>query len=323
MIEVLTTGLPNSVQDLGRTGHLPIGVARGGAMDRLALETGNALLGNEPGAAGIEVTYFPFRLRFHVPVSFSVTGATCDAALDGKRLPSNWAHGADAGQTLMLGLPRAGARAYIAFGVGIDVPNVLGSRSTDQKSGYGGLEGRGLERGDRLLLLEAAPTVGGSGYGAAPFRSLPQAGQDVLLRVLAAAETESFTARSRQSFFEDRWLLTSEANRMGFRLQGDVPLARDRPTELLSHGIVPGTVQVPPAGQPIIQMADGNTCGGYPKIATVIEADQGLLAQAPLGSQLRFVETDWHTARRALMDRAGWIAEVNSVASLLRDARPC
>ena len=290
-------------------------------MDRFALEAGNALLGNEPGAAGIEVVHFPFRLRFHAGTSFSVTGAACAPALDGgPPLPPYWAHAAKAGQVLALGLPRAGARAYVTFAGGIDVPVVIGSRSTDQKCGFGGLEGRGLSRGDRLALFEGErAAIAGPGLGAAPVTRLPRPGEEVMLRVLEAAETSAFTAGSRQRFLDEGWLLTAEANRMGFRLQGS-RLERDQATELLSHGIVPGTVQVPPAGQPIIQMADANTCGGYPKIATVIEADLGTLAQAPLGTRFRFAWTDWAAAREALRQRAAFLVELRATASLLRAA---
>lgn len=322
MIEILSTGLLNSVQDTGRPGHLAIGVGRGGAMDRFALEAGNALLGNPPGAAGIEVVHFPFRLRFAADTSFAVTGAACVPALDdGPPLPPYWASAAEAGQVLALRLPRAGARAYVTFAGGIDVPVILGARATDQKNRFGGLGGQGLARGDRLpLLLHNAAPIGGAGFGATSLAALPRPGEDVALRVLEAAETYTFTARSLRRLTEDGWTLTAEANRMGFRLHGSIPLERDNPVELLSHGIVPGTVQVPPAGQPMIQMADANTCGGYPKIATVIEADYGTLAQAPLGVRFHFVWTEWDEARDALRQQTTFLSELQATAALLRAA---
>ena len=321
MIEVLSTGLLNSVQDGGRPGHLAIGVGRGGAMDRFALDAGLALLGEPPGAAGIEVVHFPFRLRFEADASVAVTGADCSPSLDGgPPLPPDWAFAARAGQVLALGLPRAGARAYVTVAGGLDVPAVLGSRATDQKSGFGGLGGRGLSRGDRLGLLGCArPLIEGAGFGAALGRRLPRAVEAVALRVLEAAETAAFTAESLRRFAGEGWALTAEANRMGFRLQGS-GLELGAPVELLSHGIVPGTVQVPPAGQPMIQMADANTCGGYPKIATVIEADLGLLAQAPLGAAIRFAWTDWAAARDALRARAAALSDLRATAALVRAA---
>lgn len=324
MIEVLTTGLPNTVQDLGRPGLLGMGVSVGGAMDRVALAAGNALLGNPHGAAGIEVAYFPFRVRFHAATSFAVTGADAGAVLDGVPLPPFWARGAEAGQVLSLSRPLAGTRAYLTLAGGVDVPPVLGSRATDGKTGFGGLGGRGLQRGDRLGLLPAtAAPIRGAGFGAAPPwplpRSLPLPDEPVILRVLPAAEFEAFDAGSLERFRTEGWALTPDANRMGFRLQGPA-LLRSDPVELLSHGIVPGTVQVPPSGQPIIQMADANTCGGYPKIATVIEADHPLLAQAPTGARLQFVRVDWAEAREALQAGADWLADLDAVTALLRKA---
>ncbi|MDT7950472.1 MAG: biotin-dependent carboxyltransferase family protein [Acetobacteraceae bacterium] len=321
MIEILSTGLLNTVQDLGRPGHLSIGVGRGGAMDRLALESGNALLGNPPDAAGLEIVHFPFRMRFEAETAFAVTGAACSPALDGgPALPPWWATTAKAGQVLTLTLPRAGARAYVCLAGGIDVPAVLGARGTDAKNGFGGLHGRGLSRGDQLALLPHEGGVAGAGFGAAPSVVLPRPGGEVWLRVLEAAETTAFTAASRQRFADEGWTLTAEANRMGFRLHG-TPLERDNPAELFSHGIVPGTVQVPPAGLPMIQMADANTCGGYPKIATVIEADLGAMAQAPIGARFRFSWIDWSGALDALRQQAAFLADLRDTASLLRAAR--
>ncbi|WID95221.1 hypothetical protein QO058_20845 [Bosea vestrisii] len=133
MIEVLSTGLLNSVQDQGRMGYLDIGVSTCGPIDRLAYELANALLDNPSNAAAIEVALFPFRIKFHGDANFAVTGAVCDTKLDGMRLPPCWMRSARAGQTLTIGAPRRGARAFLAVGGGFDVPEVLGSRATDQK----------------------------------------------------------------------------------------------------------------------------------------------------------------------------------------------
>ncbi|WID95220.1 hypothetical protein QO058_20840 [Bosea vestrisii] len=166
-----------------------------------------------------------------------------------------------------------------------------------KKNGFGGLEGRGLKRGDRLSLCQgsAAPLPEAhDGFGAwhddldAGF---DPPGQPVTVRVVPAAEFDAFTSPSRELFFSNAWTLTPDANRMGYRFSGE-KLNLGQPRELLSHGIVPGTVQVPPSGQPIIQLADANTCGGYPKIATVIEADLWRLGQLRVGQALRFALTD-------------------------------
>ncbi|SCU75280.1 putative hydrolase subunit [Cupriavidus necator] len=296
MIEVLSTGAPNVVQDLGRPGHLGIGVGRSGAMDAMALSLANALVGNEDVAAGIEISLFPFRVRFQCETVFACTGSDSRLLLDGNLLAPWWGRRVKAGEVLVVERPRRGARAYLAFAGGIDVPTVLGSRSTDLKCGFGGWEGRGLRRGDVLPLGKApAALLRGSGLGLIP-GDLPAFWRDlsqgcIAVRAVPAAEYEWFSAEARAAFTTTPYKVTPDANRQGYRLAGEA-LALTRPLELLSHGIVPGTIQVPPSGQPIIQLAEANTCGGYPKIATVIEADLWRLAQAPAGCELRFVPVD-------------------------------
>jgi 5-oxoprolinase (ATP-hydrolysing) subunit C len=288
-------------------------------MDRMALRIGNALLGNPDGAAGIEVALFPFRVLFQSGTAFSVTGADCTASLEGERLPPNWTRQAAPGQTLKLSAPTRGARAYLTFLGGIDVPLILGSRSTDQKGGFGGLQGRGLQRGDQLRLLQnplAEADFGERGLGAAVkgfcCRDAAASANVVKVRVLRAAEYLAFGCDAHRAFLSTSWQVTPHSNRMGYRLKGPALLPQ-RQVELLSHGIVPGTVQVPPSGEPIVQLADANTCGGYPKFATVIEADLGLLAQAPLGSRVRFAETDRGTAVAALREQAAWLSKLRKV----------
>lgn len=301
MIEILSSGLPNVVQDQGRPGHLSLGVSRSGALDAYSLELANIAVGNDARAAGLEISLFPFRLKFRRTTRFCCMGADAPARLDGKPLPPWWVATALAGQELRLELPRAGARAYLAFDGGVDVPEVLGSRSTDLKSGFGGFEGRGLRRGDTLALGQ--PGAGaGTASGLLPERLLAwRAELDagcITVAAVPAAEYLAFTPASREAFVQQAFRITADANRMGYRLQGD-RLERSAPTELLSHGIVPGTVQVPPAGQVIVQMAEANTCGGYPKMATVIPSDLWKLGQATSGMSVRFRIVDHATATHA------------------------
>lgn len=316
MIEILSSGTLNSVQDRGRRGLLSSGVSRSGAMDLPALDAANALLGNDRDAAAIEVAAFPFRLRFETATTFAVTGAVAEARLAGCRLPPWWAVEAHAGDELIVDPPTAGARVYVALGGGVDVPLLLGARATDLKSGYGGHEGRGLRRGDRLPLGKPpAGRLPDGGFGALPpsGRSDPNG----LLRVLPAAEWAEFTEEARRLFATVDWRMTAEADRQGCRLDGP-ELVRARQRELLSHGIVPGTVQVPPSGRPIVQLAEANTCGGYPKIATVIEADLWRLAQAMPGDELRFAIVARDEALTALRETADWLDRLRRAAALYR-----
>jgi biotin-dependent carboxylase-like uncharacterized protein len=308
MIEVLSTGAPNLIQDLGRWGHLKIGVSRSGAMDLPAFSVANALVGNAESAAAIEVALFPFRLRFERDTTFACTGADCPVKLDDAPIPPWWARPARAGQTLVVGAPVRGARAYVAVRGGIDVPLVLGSRSTDLKNGIGGFQGRGLRRGDKLNVADvegARPMRTGIGVIPSELPSFLMEAKErsIRVRVLAGAEYEHFSDAARKAFESSEYTVTPDANRMGYRLSGE-ELVLTAPLELLSHGIVPGTVQVPPSGQPIVQLAEANTCGGYPKIANVIEADLWRLAQAPIGCRIRFTIVGAQQAGEALRAQA-------------------
>ncbi|WP_454742715.1 5-oxoprolinase subunit C family protein [Cupriavidus necator] len=321
MIEVLSTGAPNLVQDLGRPGHLGIGVGRSGAMDAMALSLANALVGNDDGEAGIEISLFPFRVRFQSDTVFACTGSDSRLLLDERALAPWWGRRASAGQVLVVERPRRGARAYLAFSGGIDVAPVLGSRSTDLKGGFGGWAGRGLRRGDVLPLGNAGnPVLQASGLGLIP-NDIPPFWQElsrgcITVRAVPAAEYELFSHEARTVFTTTDYKVTPDANRQGYRLAGEA-LTLSRPLELLSHGIVPGTIQAPPSGQPIIQLAEANTCGGYPKIATVIEADLWRLAQAPVGCSVRFMTVDQDQAISASKAQADERASLRSNIALM------
>jgi biotin-dependent carboxylase-like uncharacterized protein len=303
VIEVLSNGALNVVQDLGRPETLAFGVSSGGAMDTPALAMANWMVGNEEGAAGIEIGIFPFRIRFAQPTRLACTGADTTCALPQRSFPSWWAADAAAGDVLTVAAPAHGARVYLALAGGVDVPRVLGSRSTDLKSGFGGHAGRGLRKGDRLALGEVAAMRAAAAFGVAPHWHRQFAGElatgTVEIRAIPGAEYEDFAGEARAAFEQSEYRLTPDCNRQGYRLQG-AALKTAQPMELLSHGIVPGTIQVPPSGQPIIQLAEANTCGGYPKIATVIEADLWRLAQLRPGHRIRFACVDQAAAVAAL-----------------------
>ena len=298
MIEILSNGALNLVQDLGRHEFLNIGVSSGGAMDTQALQLANAMVGNQPTDAGIEVSIFPFRVKFLQNTCFSCTGSMGTLKLNDRQHSGWWTAFAQAGDVLSIAPPVHGARAYLAFAGGIDVPLVLGSRSTDLKSGFGGHLGRGLRKGDVLNLRRdtQTPTRRQASYGIAPPSRMEllqnSSTAPTTIRVIANAEFDDFTKESIKLFERSGYRLTPDCNRQGFRLEG-AALKRVRSQDLLSHGIVPGTIQVPPSGQPIIQMAEANTCGGYPKIGTVIEPDLWRVAQSRPGQSLKFTFVDF------------------------------
>lgn len=321
MIEIITdTGLA-TVQDLGRVGGLGWGVGTAGAMDDLALQAGNILLGNPRGAAAVEVQVFPFVVRVATDREIVVTGADCAADLDGVLLPPWCTARAHAGSVLRLGPPRGsiwrGSRAYLCVAGGIDVPLVLGSRSTQLRGGFGGHEGRVLRRGDRLPIGETTVSATPCGIGALPpVLALPLTRDGLIaLRVIPASEYDRYTEASRNALWQSPWRITSQSDRYGFRLAGQ-GLEPIQPIELRSHGIVPGVIQVPHGGQPIVQMRDAQPSGGYPKIGTIIEADLWRFAQAPIGTQVRFMECGWDEAVTAGEEVARYLADLQRLAGL-------
>lgn len=323
MIEIVACGGLNTVQDLGRRGLRRLGIGTAGAMDELALRLGNLLLGNDEGAAGIEIQTFPFILRFAAGTRLAVTGAHSDRSRLGTRpLLPWWAYRAQAGETLLVARPLRGARTYLTFAGGLDVPVVLGSRSTQLRDGFGGLDGRGLVAGDRLGL-GPAPAIDPPEMGVLPpDAAIPpvmrQSGA-LAVRAIPGADHEAFPDEARRALWTTEWTITAQSDRAGYRLSGE-PLLLERPMELRSYGVVAGIVQVPPAGQPIIQLSDANTAGGYPRIAGVIEADLWRLAQAPLGSRIRFVEIDYPRAAEAARPVETYLAEIRDAVDLARRA---
>ena len=327
MIEILTSHAANTIQDRGRFGARRLGVSTSGVMDPLALAAGNLMLGNDADAAGIEVQTFPFRLRFTTATRFAVTGADCDARLAGRILPPWWCGRAGAAEVLELGLPKRGARAYLTVPGGIAVPAVLGSRSTHLRAGFGGHEGRAIAVGDRLAIgPDEADATQRADFGVLPADiGLPGASDEaaapgqIVVRVLRAGEYDFFPAEMQRLFRETAWKIGLQSDRTGYRLAG-AKLLLPEPVEMRSHGVVPGVVQVPPAGEPIIQMSDANTAGGYPKMATVIEADLWRLGPAGPGARIRFVEVSYREAVAAMAPVEAYVADIARTAALYRTA---
>lgn len=289
-LEILQAGVQSTIQDLGRKGTRHLGIAQAGALDAPSLRLANYLVGNEENAAGIEVVIGPVDIRFPQSTWFAICGADFTATLDGKAIAPGWRYHAQAGAVLRLRGPQRECRAYLAIAGGIIVENVLGAKATDLQAEFGGFQGRALRKQDVLEIghgLEFTKSIG-----------VQQRKWTPEIRAVVGPEFEQFSKKAQQDFWEHAWKVSNQSNRMGYRLQGN-RLDRCNKQDLFSHAVMPGVVQVPPNGQPIVLLADAQTTGGYPRIACVIQADLWKLAQTPIGKSFCFIRTDLETARRA------------------------
>lgn len=311
MIRVHRGGLLTTVQDLGRAGMQQHGVAAGGAMDTTAHRIANLLVGNPDSAATLECTMLGPELELTGDALLAIGGGDLGATLNEEPVPLWSAFLAPRGSTLSFAAPRAGCRAYVAIAGGIDVPVVLGSRGTDLIAGIGGLEGRALQRGDELATAREgdlsrqirdrlnldprhARTAGRS--------LLPRQSSEPVVRIICGPEHERFSSASRELLTAGAFTVTPQSNRMGIRLTGPA-LSLAGLYDLHSSPVATGTIQVPPSGDPIALMADHQTIGGYPRIASVITVDLRLLAQAPPGTSVRFREVSVAEAQSLYLAR--------------------
>ncbi len=308
-IEVVEAGLLSSVQDAaGRPGWRHLGVPVSGAADAFSARLANRLVGNADHAPLLEATIIGPRLRIAAATLVAVAGADLDARLDGRSLAPGESRPARAGAELRFEGRRSGARAYVAFGGGIRVAQVLGSASTDLRSGFGGHAGRALQAGDVLDLDEPSGEAGARRLRVSlsddrgPIRVLPgpHAGRpppDLLERLCAAD-----------------WLVGAEVDRAGARLDGP-PMGEARMAEVPSLGLPLGAAQLPPDGRPIVMLADGPVTGGYPVAVCVVRADIGRIAQLVPGDALRFALTTPDAAREALLAQERLLDSLEPVAA--------
>ena len=304
-ITVLNPGLLTTVQDLGRMGYQQFGVSVSGVMDPRAAAIGNILVGNPQGEAVLECTLMGPQLKFETDEVIAVTGGDLSPTLDDQPVPAYAALAVKAGQTLRFGAPKAGCRAYIAFAGGLDIPLVMGSRSTYMKAAIGGFEGRKLQKGDVLGLR--APVAGYANLHqraiAPEFVPRPV----YTLRVVLGPQDDAFTPEGVATFLGSEYTVTNEFDRMGCRMDGPA-IQHKNGGDIISDGIAFGAIQVPGSGKPILMGADRQTTGGYTKIATVISADFRLLAQLKAGDKVRFEAVSVQAAQQALHFQRGALA---------------
>jgi antagonist of KipI len=319
VIEVLDGGMLTTVQDAGRFGFQRYGVPVSGAMDLFALRAANRLAGNDDEAAGLEMTLLGPRLRFLAPASIALAGADLDAALDGRRVARWKTVKVAAGATLAFGGPRDGIRGYLAVSGGIDVPIVLGSRSTYTRSKLGGFDGRALKAGDVLQTPFPSPVIEGV-IRRVPLDRLPTHGHEHRLRVILGPQNDRFTSQGVLTFFCSTYTVTPQSDRMGYRFSGP-KIEHAAGPDIVSDGTPLGAVQVAGDGLPIVLMADRGTAGGYTKIATVISVDVWRLSQAAPGDTVRFEAVTIEEAIAARRGQEAWLDAIVAVGAALDDRR--
>ena len=309
---VQSAGYLSSVQDLGRTGFRQSGVSIGGALDSHGLRVANAVAGNDDGAAGLEVTLGRVRLKFDDQRTVAWCGGAFSVRIGETTLRPGRCGFVGKGEELTMIAPDRGGRAWLAISGGIDVPLVLGSRSTDLRGNFGGYHGRALRDGDELALNKEGrfpnrPRSKEGGLEVVAPWGAPETwtvidNRNPLLRFVPGTDWDRFTGGAQRSLVNGAFVVSSDSDRMGARLEGP-ELQRTNPGDLLSEAVAPGTLQIPPNGQPILLLGDCQTIGGYPKIAHVITVDLPIAAQLWPGETVRFAEVSLEEARRLLRER--------------------
>lgn len=294
---VIQAGPMTTVQDKGRFGYMEYGIGQSGVMDADAYDQANALAGNSENAAVLEMTLLGPELMFDDTMLIAYTGADMQASIDGTAMNRGKACLVFKGQKVRFGMARTGVRAYLAVAGGIDVPLVMGSRSTDMKCHIGGFFGRKLQNGDRVKTFVREDSDRRLHKLLSREASQQDYTNENTVRVILGPQEDYFTEKGMRTFTEAAYTISPDSDRMGIRMDGLAIEGRDK-MDIVSDGIVFGSVQITSAGQPIVMMADHQTTGGYAKIATVIKEDLPLLAQARPGDRIRFKRIEIADIRR-------------------------
>jgi len=314
---VLKPGLLSTLQDAGRPGHAALGVGRAGAVDGPAWQLANALVGNFSGEAAMECTLLGPKLKFTKTTVLALTGATMEASVDGQPIPLWTRCQLPAGSVLELGGMSVGCRAYLAVGGGFDVAKVLGSRSTDLHARLGHANGRALRAGDELPI--GACTSQASAHDIneltwLPWGVDPHPWFDFALQPLGLSpgkHSHFLDDTSQQNLHAGKFILSKDSNRTAGRLEGHTLNLR-QPLELISEATLPGTLQLPPSGQPIVLLAEAPVTGGYPRIGQIAAVDLPRLAQRRPGDAVCFRQSTLDEAVRRLHEREQRLAKLIS-----------
>jgi len=303
-VTVLDAGPQTTVQDLGRPGQLRSGIPPSGPMDRTSFIAANRLVGNADGTAGLECTVMGPRFEVAAAGAIAVTGAEMPVTVNGGEAPRWSAIPLRPGDVVRVGPARAGLRGYVAFAGGIDVPVVLGSRSTYLRGRLGGLGGRALRKGDVLKLFPAPAPV--ARQLASPLVSFED---EPTLRVVPGPQADRFTEGGIATLLSHAYAMLPQSDRMGARLSGP-RIAHRCGHDIISDGIALGSIQVPGDGQPIALLVDRQSTGGYTKVATICSFDIGRLGQVKPGQRVRFAAVTVDEAHAILREAEATLARI-------------
>ncbi|RFU62077.1 5-oxoprolinase subunit C family protein [Peribacillus glennii] len=329
MITIIKPGILTSIQDLGRYGFQKYGVIASGAMDQSAHRIANLLVGNEENAATLEITLLGPAIAFNEDALISICGGDLSATINGQAVRRWRPVFVRGGSTLKFGPGKAGCRAYIAVAGGFDVPVVMNSKSTYLRAEIGGFSGRALKEGDQIawsshgnlsgimikhlksnlkdhFFMECDWSAAGDLIDYTSRRSI---------RVMEGRQFELFTKGSQEKFFSEPFTVTSESDRMGYRLKGPL-LTMEKAEEMISEAVSFGTIQVPSEGNPIVLLADRQTTGGYPKIGQIAAVDLPYLAQAKPGDRVYFTKVTLDEAQSLYLEQETKIKQLKIGVSL-------
>lgn len=314
VFEVLSPGFLTTVQDRGRLKYRRIGMPTAGALDQYSFRIANMLVGNNHESACLETTYNGPTLKVLQNTVIALTGALCNATINGEPMAQWKAIKVHSGDIISIGQALNGVRSYFSVAGGIDVPLLMESRSTFLRGKIGGMQGRTLKTGDEIKAFMSSLNLETCCSNAIPEPYKPTWSSDITLRVILGPQDNHFSENGLATFFNSTYTITEESDRMGYRLHGDeIAYINEKAGQIISDPIPLGAVQIPPSGQPIIMLMDAQTTGGYPKIATICTTDLRLIAQGKPGDKVHFTAISSGEAVKSLKEQEQKIAMLGTI----------
>lgn len=319
-VEVIKPGLLTTVQDLGRHLYRNFGVSVCGAMDLLSIRLGNLLVGNEEGAAALEATLIGPHLKFRKEGVIAITGGNLSPLLNNKPIPLWKAIRIQKGDELKFGSCKEGCRAYICFAGGVDVPEVMGSKSTYIRGNYGGIEGRAIKAGDLIGIGDSLFDFHYLHGRKLRPEDIPNFDENRPVEFIFGPHVNEFTKDTVKEFLNGSYTVSNASDRMGYRLEGP-QLQHINGPDIISDFMTVGTIQIPGSGQPIVHMSDCGTSGGYTKIGVIITTDLSFMGQKKPGDKIQFKSVGIEDAHKKWVKQERSIEEISRINKILPKRR--